>query len=207
MKNLMALRDAHWDAWQHLLRHPFLRRLAAGEVPERSTYAWMEQNFRFVEGLLAFQAKLIPEAPRRHRLVLAHGLVGIVEDLDWMEAQPINSEAPAHPARERYLAFLRMLSQEPYVVGIVGLWAINRAFHDAWSAAAPQARVFRDLVDHWMSPEFQAYMHDLGEIAEEAWLRADEQEKRRIHALVEEVIRLEWGVWDMTSDFASRYGG
>ena len=205
MKNLLALRDAHWDAWKQLLKHPFLNKLASGEVSERSTYAWMEQNFRFVEGLLDFQARLLPQAPRQHRLVLAHGLVGIVEDLDWMEIQPINPNAPAHPARERYLAFLRMLSQESYVIGVVSLWAINRAFHDAWAAAAPQEPTFRDLVDHWMTPEFQAYMHDLGEIAEEAWLRASDDERERIHALVEEIIRLEWGVWEMTQHFSSQY--
>ncbi len=206
MRKLLKLRDAHWEEWKKLLSHPTLQRLASGAVSERSTYAWMEQNFRFVEGLLAFQAQLLPRAPRRHRLVLATGLVDIVEDLDWMAIQPIDTEAPPHPARERYLAFLRMLGQEPYPIGMVSLWVMNRAFHDAWSVAPPQAKVFIDLADHWMSPEFQAYLHDLGEVAEEALERADEGELERINALVEEIIRLEWGIWDMTNAFVSQYG-
>jgi len=206
MRKLLDLRDAHWEEWKKLLGHPMLRRLASGEVSERSTYAWMEQNFRFVEGLLAFQAHLLPRAPRRHRLVLATGLVDIVEDLDWMAVQPINTEAPPHPARERYLAFLRMLGQESYRVGVVSLWVMNRAFHDAWNAAAPRSQIFIDMVDHWTSPEFQAYLHDLGEVAEEALERTDGAEKERINALIDEIIRLEWGIWDMTNAFVSQYG-
>ncbi|WP_457631594.1 hypothetical protein [Oceanithermus sp.] len=206
MKRLLELRDKHWEEWKKLLVHPMLQRLASGALSERSTYAWMEQNYRFVEGLLAFQAHLLPRAPRQHRLVLAHGLVGIVEDLDWMAVQPIDTNAPPHPARERYLAFLRMLAQEPYNVGIVSLWMLNRAFHDAWNAAAPRERVFIDLVDHWMSPEFQAYLHDLGEVAEEALAQASDGEKERIDALVQEIIRLERGIWDMTNSFVNQYG-
>ncbi|WP_293171473.1 hypothetical protein [Oceanithermus sp.] len=206
MKHLLALRDAHWEGWQRLLGHPFLRRLAAGEVSERSVYAWMVQNYRFVEGLLELQAHLVPRAPRAHRLVLAHGLVGIVEDLDWMAVQPIDLDVPAHPARERYLAFLRLLEQEPYAVEIVSLWTINRAFHDAWSSAAPQGGPFADLVGHWTAPEFQAYLHDLAEVAEEAWLAASEEERARIHALIEEILRLEWNSWDMANALAERYG-
>jgi len=206
MKKLLGLRDAHWEEWKKLLSHPMLRRLARGDVSEKSTYAWMEQNFCFVEGLLAFQAQLLPRAPRRHRLVLATGLVDIVEDLDWMAIQPINTKAPPHPARGRYLAFLRMLGQEPYPIGVVSLWLMNRAFHDAWNAASPRSQVFIDMVDHWMSPEFQAYLHDLGEIAEEALGKAGEDELKRIDALTEEIIRLERGIWDMTNSFVSQYG-
>ncbi|WP_457637954.1 hypothetical protein [Oceanithermus sp.] len=206
MKKLLDLRDAHWEEWRKLLGHPMLRRMAAGEVSERAAYAWMEQDYRFVEGLLAFQSKLLPRAPRLHRLVLATGLVDIVEDLDWIAMQPISIEAQPHPARERYLAFLRMLGQETYPVGAVSLWVMNRTFHDAWNAAVPKSQIFIDLVDHWMSPEFQAYLHDLGEVAEEALSRADEVEKRRIDALTSEIIRLEWGIWDMTNAFVSQYG-
>ncbi|ADR35473.1 transcriptional activator, tena family [Oceanithermus profundus] len=206
MKHLLALRDAHWDEWERLLGHPFLHRLRGGEVSERSVYAWMEQNYRFVEGLLELQARLVPRAPRAHRLVLAHGLVGIVEDLDWMAIQPINPGAPAHPARERYLAFLRLLDQEPYPVSVVALWTINRVFHDAWSSAAPSGGPFVDLVEHWTAPEFHAYLHDLAEVAEEAWLAAGEAERQRVHALVGEILRLEWGSWDMAQAFAGHYG-
>jgi thiaminase len=206
MKHLLVLRDAHWGEWQRLLGHPFLRRLRLGEVSERSVYAWMEQNYRFVEGLLELQAHLVPRAPRCHRLVLAHGLVGIVEDLDWMAIQPINPGAAAHPARERYLAFLRLLEQEPYPVSVVSLWAINRVFHDAWSSAAPSGGPFVDLVEHWTAPEFQAYLHDLAEVAEEGWLAANEEERARIHALIEEILRLEWSSWDMAHALAERYG-
>jgi len=206
MKHLLALRDAHWSEWERLLDHPFLRRLRAGEVSERSVYAWMEQNYRFVEGLLALQAQLVPRAPRAHRLVLAHGLVGVVEDLDWMAIQPINPGAPAHPARERYLAFLRLLQQEPYPVSIVSLWTINRVFHDAWSSAAPSGGPFVDLVEHWTAPEFHAYLHDLAEVAEEGWLAASEAERARVRALTGEILRLEKGSWDMAQTFATPYG-
>ncbi len=206
MKHLLALRDGHWGEWERLLGHPFLRRLRAGNVSERGVYAWMEQNYRFVEGLLELQAQLMPRAPRAHRLVLAHGLVGIVEDLDWMAVQPIDLDAPAHPARERYLAFLRLLGQEPYPVSAVSLWAINRTFHDAWSSAAPDGGPFVDLVEHWTAPEFHAYLHDLAEVAEEGWLTASSEERARIHALIEEILRLEWSSWDMAQAFASQYG-
>lgn len=205
MKHLLALRDAHWGEWERLLRHPFLQRLRAREVSERSVYAWMEQNFHFAEGLLGLQAQLVHRAPNPHRLVLAHGLVGIVEDLDWMTVQPIDPQADTHPARERYLAFLRLLGQEPYPVSIVSLWAINRAFHDAWNSAAPSGGPFVDLAEHWTAPEFQAYLHDLAEVAEEAWLSASESERERMHALLGEILKLERGSWDMALAFALQY--
>jgi len=206
MKMLLELRDAHWDDWKKLLSHPMLKKMADGSLSDRSIYAWMEQDYCFVEGLLAFQSQLLPRAPRQHRLVLAHGVVAIVEDMDWMEFQPINIKAPPHPTRERYLAFLRMLSQESYNVGAVILWVLNRTFHDAWEAAAPREEIFIDLAQHWMTPEFHAYLHDLAEVAESALLKADEGELSRIHALVDEVIRLEWASWDMAQTFVAQYG-
>ena len=206
MKHLLALRDAHWEGWRRLLEHPFLRRLATGEVAERSVYAWMEQDYRFIEGLLELQAGLVSLAPRSHRLVLAHGLVSIAEDLDWLAVQPIDPGASPHPARERYLAFLRLLAQEPYPVSIVSLWAINQTFQDAWTGASPRARPFLDLVERWSGPEYYAYMHDLAEIAEEGWLAASEEERGRIHAFLEEILRLEWGSWDMANALARRFG-
>jgi len=205
MVKLLELRAAHWDNWQRLLEHPVLRRLAEGSLSERSIYAWMEQDYRFVEGLLAFQAQLLTRAPSQHRLVLAHGLSAIVEDLDWMEFQPININAPPHPARQRYLEFLRTIAQEPYQVGATILWVLNRTFYDAWSTAAPQEKAFVNLIEHWTSAEFMAYMHDLGELAEAAFTTAGEAEKERIHSLVEEVIRLEWASWEMANILAKRY--
>jgi len=206
MKHLLSVRDAHWSEWRRLLEHPFLRRLREGEVSERSLYAWMEQDYHFVKGLLELQARMVPRAPHAHRLVLAHGLVGIVEELDWLAIQPIDPDAPAHPARERYLAFLRLLDQETYPVSVVALWTINRVFHDAWSSAAPSGGPFVDLVEHWTAPEFLAYLHDLAGVAEEAWLTASEEEQSRIHALVDEILRLEAGSWDMAQTFATQYG-
>jgi len=206
MMHLLSLRDAHWNEWERLLNHPFLRRLRSKEVSIRSVYAWMEQNYRFVEGLMGLQAQLIPKAPHTHRMVLAHGLMVIVEDLDWMRFQPINPEAETHPARERYLAFLRLLAQESYPVTVVCLWTINRTFHDAWSVAAPGGGPLVDLAYHWTSPEFLAYLHDLAEVAEETFLKASEEEKDRIHALVGEILRLEWASWDMAQSFVGHYG-
>ncbi len=202
----MALRDAHWRGWEKVIGHPFLRLVSENALSQRSAQAWIEQNYHFVEGMLAFQADLLKRAPQRHRLVLANGLSSIVEDLDWMLYQPIDLAAPPHPARQRYIAFLRMLGQQPYPVGITGLWAINRIFHDAWNAAAPRSRAFMNLAEHWSLPEFMAYLHDLSEAAAEALDAASEDEVRRINALIEEIIRLELASWDMAQAFAKAYG-
>ena len=41
------------------------------------------------------------------------------------------------------------------------LWALERAYLEAWRTALPAAPVFREFVEHWTNDAFAAYVSEL----------------------------------------------
>jgi thiaminase/transcriptional activator TenA len=78
------------------------------------------------------------------------------------------------------------------------LWALERAYLDAWSFAAPGAGVYRDFVAHWTTPQFAAYVSDLAAAADDTAGRGADLDTPFV-----DVVEAEAQFWDMAYEGAS----
>jgi thiaminase/transcriptional activator TenA len=187
--------------WQEATRHPFLEAVSEGSFPVGAFEAWLAQDYLFVGDALVFQARLPAPAPRPAQAVLAGGLVAIEAELGWFEEQAerlgLTLDAPRHPTTGVYRDLLVGLEGEPYPAAITALWAIERAYLEAWRGAAPGHLEYRQFVEHWTTPEFAGYVTGLEKAADDALRDSGEQERERAEAAFLEVARLERDFWEM----------
>ncbi|MEV0717942.1 hypothetical protein [Asanoa sp. NPDC050611] len=159
----------HAEAWAAATNHPFLTGVRDGTLPPADFAEWLVQDHHFVADLLAFQARLLARAPRHAQAVLAAGAVALVDELTWFEDKAaqlgLDLTAAPGPATLAYRELLRKLDAGPVDDALVGLWAIERAYLDAWTFAAPGAPAFREYVEHWTAPGFAGYVAGLAEAA------------------------------------------
>lgn len=189
----------HPAAWSRATRHPFLAAVRDGTVPDAAFDGWLVQDYRFVCDLLWFQARLLSRAPRHAQEVLADGAVALVDELAWFErraaARRLDLDAGSRTATAAYAALLRRLDGAHVAVALVGLWALERVYLDAWTYACSGAPEYREFVEHWTTPEFAAYVAELQRSADAAVGTAEDGQ--HVEAIFLEVVAAESGFWDM----------
>ncbi len=173
----------HADTWQVATRHQFLEGMRTGDLPNAALDRWLVQDYHYVDRLLRFQALLLAAAPRTDQLVLAGGLAALAEELGWFEqlaaVRELDLAAPLHPACRNYTDYLLTLGYRcltatgadadlAYTPAITAVWAVERAYLDAWLSARPGAGAFSDLVSHWTTDEFREYVAGLALAADRA---------------------------------------
>ena len=200
----------HPEAWQGATRHPFLDSLRDGTLPQEAFEAWLVQDYLFVGDLLVFQARLLARAPRPAQGILAGGLVAVEDELGWFEARArergLGLADTRHPTTEAYHDLLRVLDKDPYPVAITALWAMERAYLEAWGSAASGHPDYHPFVEHWTTPEFAGYVAGL-EGAADAALEADGASAARVEAAFLEVASVERDFWEMALSYTSTCGG
>jgi thiaminase/transcriptional activator TenA len=190
------------EAWSAATHHPFLQQVADGSLPTRAFAAWLDQDYLFVGDLLVFQARLLARAPRSAQAVIAGGLVALEAELTWFEAQGARPGQPRHLTTSRYRETLEQLDIAPFHVAMVGLWAIERAYLDAWASARPGAPPFREFVDHWTVPGFATYVAGLDTAATTALAEASPAARATANATVAEIASLESAFWAIALEAA-----
>ena len=189
--------------WKDATRHQFLEAVREGSFPAGAFEAWLVQDYLFVGDALVFQARLLARAPRLAQAVLVGGLVAIEAELGWFEEQAerlgLSLDTPRHPTTANYRDLLVGLDREPYPASITALWAIERAYLEAWRGATPGHSEYRQFVEHWTTPEFVDYDYIAGleKAADDALRDSDEQERKRAETAFLEVVRLERDFWEM----------
>ncbi len=167
-----SLPARHAEAWGRATRSPFLDGVRDGTLPPAAFDTWLVQDAHFVGDLLSFQARLLARAPRPAQAVLAGGCVALVEELDWFARvaadRGLDLGAPRLPATDAYGDLLRRLDGAPVPVALTALWAVERAYLDAWSGALPGAPAYREFLEHWTVPGFAAYVSGLETAADAA---------------------------------------
>ena len=162
----------HADAWSRATRHPFLDAVRDGTLPAAAFDTWLVQDAHFLGDLLRFQARLLARAPRPAQAVLAAGCVALVEELDWFarvaDERGLDLDAPQLPATVAYGDLLYRLDAADVGVALAALWAIERTYLDAWSAARPGPGPYREFVEHWTLPGFASYVAGLETAADAA---------------------------------------
>ena len=194
--DLIARYPEEWHAATH---HPFLDGVRTGDLPEAAFNRWLEQDYLFVHCLLRAQAMVLADAPRGGLLVLAQGLAALAAELDWFEghlaARGLNRAAALLPACRDYCRFLTAIGNAEYPKSILALWAVERAYLEAWSGVRPGAPAYREFVGHWTVPEFAAYVDGLAAAADDVLAAGG-------HADLEQtflaVARHEAAFWQMT---------
>lgn len=196
-----GLLDRNPEAWEQATRHPFLAGVRDGKLPAGTFESWLVQDYLFVADLLGFQARLFARAPRSHQAVLAGGLLAVEAELGWFEEKAgergLELDAPRHPTTVAYHDFMVRLEDEPYAAGITALWALERAYLEAWQGASPGHPDYREFVEHWTTPEFADYVAGLEKTAGEALEQASGGEVERAGAAFVETCRLERDFWEM----------
>lgn len=193
--------ERHLAAWREATRHPFLDGVREGTLSAGTFESWLAQDYLFVADLLAFQARLLARAPRPAQAVLAGGLVALEAELGWFEDKAaqrgLGLEIPRRLPPAAYRELLTRLDSEPYTAGITALWALERAYLEAWKSASPGHPDYREFVEHWTTAEFADYVAGLEEAASWALRTGGEDERGRAEAAFLEVARIERDFWDM----------
>src|SRR5262249_1233532 len=150
------------------------------------------------------QARLLARAPRPAQAVLATGAAGLVDELAWFERQAaarhIDLGSDPLPATVAYRRLLERLDAADVPVALAMLWAVERAYLDAWCSAARGAPAYQDFVEHWTAPEFAGYVSGLQAAADGALGGSGAEDLDTPFA---EVVAAEVGFWDMTWDGSS----
>jgi len=161
-------------------------------VPPHAFNRWLVQDYLFVRDLLVFQSELRAKAPSPAEPVLTVGIDALDAELTWFVAQAtergISLEASRLPATDAYrLAMGRWLGGGSGPA-LTALWALERAYLDAWRGARPGAPAYRSFVEHWTQSEFASYVDGLAAVADES---------PQAEAAFLEVCKLERAFWDM----------
>lgn len=199
--NAQDLLSRNPEAWREATHHPFLDGVREGNLPAGAFESWLEQDYLFAADLLVFQSRLLARSPRRDQAVLAGGLTAVEAELGWFEEKAkerdLQLETRRHPTTAAYRDFLFGLEDEPYPVATTALWALERAYLEAWRSAAPGDTNYREFVEHWTTQEFADYVAGLEATADSSLETADEKERERAAAVFLEVCRLERDFWEM----------
>ncbi len=190
--------------WQEATRHPFLDAVREGTIPAPAFDAWLAQDYLFAGDLLTFQSRLLARTPRRDgaQAMLAGGLVAVEAELGWFEEKArersLTLDVPRHPTAAAYGDLLAELEGVSYPAAMTALWAIERAYLEAWRSAASGDPDYREFVEHWTTPEFEEYVAGLGTAADSALARAGGAEIEESERVFGEVARLERDFWEMS---------
>lgn len=191
--------ERHRGLWRAATEPALLAGIRGGTLRAEQFGAWLEQDYLFVSALVSFQARLLARAPRGAQPALARGVVALVDELAWFEAQAarreVSLEAVAAPVTREYLALLGRLDSAPTPVALVALWTLERVYLDAWRAAQPGAGPYQEIVEHWTGPAFADYVAELQRLADDALARARSPQHEEVFT---EILRLEAAFWDTT---------
>lgn len=181
--------------WRSAVECAFLNGVRDGSLPAKSFDHWLEQDHLFVRDLLTFQALLLAAVDRAAQRVLAAGLMALDEELSWFESiareRGLALTGDRHPTTEAYRSALFASLAKGPAPAMTALWALERAYLEAWRTALPGAPPYRAFVEHWTTPEFAAYVSELQAFA------SDEPE---CEAAFLEICRLERDFWQMAAD-------
>jgi formylaminopyrimidine deformylase / aminopyrimidine aminohydrolase len=185
------------EAWAAATRHPFLE--AVGDGTTEAFDLWLAQDALFVTDLVTFQARLVARAPRSAQRVLADGVVGMLAELDWFDGQSttlaVDRDVEPLPATLEYRRLLERMDGQPYPAAVVGLWALEQVYLEAWRYAGScnSDPRYAAAIEHWTDPEFARYVARLEEAADDAVV----QDRGRAADTVRDVLAREIAFWDM----------
>ena len=196
--------EHHRSAWDEATSNAsFIAGARDGSLSERSLQRWLVQDRHFIDGLYQAQSRVIPLVTGEARRTLLNGVVALQEELDWLgdRASHLGLDLADEPVDD-CLAFTDYLQTLAFVappVALTAVWAVERSYFDAWSAARPGAAPYREFVEHWSNDGFRAYVSALHRAANDALRGAAAAEHAGAQRAFRRVMRFERRFWAMTS--------
>ncbi|MPZ99126.1 MAG: TenA family transcriptional regulator [Dehalococcoidia bacterium] len=203
-----ALLERYRDEWSaSTAGSSFIAGARDGSLDLKSFGRWMAQDRHFIDGLYGAQARVIALASGDGRRALLDGLVALQDELDWFEEQSRGRgvELDVEPAEEclAFVDYLHTLAFAPLAVTLTAIWAVERSYLDAWSAARPGAGPYREFVEHWSNAGFRDYVARLQTAADEALRGASAQERTDAERAFRRVMAFEGRFWRMAEGAGS----
>ncbi len=194
--------ESEAELWRAATHHPFLDGVRDGTLPPEEFACWLVQDYQFGAALTRVEARYLAGAPREDLALLAAGVQAMILELDWFEQKAAERElhlgAPLHATARAYIGYLYALCDQPYSVQLTALWALERAYLDAWRGARPGAEAFREFVERWTNDAFATYVAAL-EAATSRVLGHNADAEREAFR---QVARYERAFWEMASESA-----
>lgn len=199
-----AFIDRHRQEWEaSTSRAAFIAGARDGTLSEEAFQRWLVQDRHFIDGLYDAQARVIPLAAGEVRRTLLDGVVALQEELDWLAGHAARRALdlavdPVNDCRA-FVEYLHTLAFATPAVALTAIWAVERSYLDAWSAARPGARAYREFVEHWSDAGFRAYVERLTAGANEALESASAADRAAAEHAFRRVMAFERRFWEMTS--------
>ncbi len=187
------------DAWQRILAHPFVAETSAGTLPSATFDRWLAEDYFFVRMFRVFLAELTGIAPdRTAREVLAGGLAALQPELALFESAAAERgvDLAAEPSLLNlgYSSYLVSTVREGWPVGIATLYAVEKAYYDAWASVRDSTgpdTPYAAFIANWSSPEFGAYVARLAALVDR------EASGDAMRLAFGRVARFEIAFWDL----------
>ncbi|GAB4813804.1 hypothetical protein N2152v2_000850 [Parachlorella kessleri] len=161
----------------------------------------MVQDYLFVREFVRFAALVLSKAPPENFDVLLGGLGALKDELAWFQDvakdRNLSLDAKSHANCQQYIQFMTNCSKQPYPVAAVAFWAIERAYHEAWSKHCPMKEPYHTFGQRWGSAAFGAYVEALGLQADEALEQGTAAQRDEAEVAFLKICELERGFWDM----------
>lgn len=192
--------------WRKMLDHPFLLRTRDGELSDSTFRTWLEQDYLFVRGGLAFVGHLLAKAPPEHGQLLAPVPQALQEELRLFEERAKALGADLDDVRpglvnEGYVSYLLATgSRDPYPVAFTVYFVAEKAYHESWKVVADGLEAsspWWPLVENWAGDDFGAFVEELGAALERLADGAGPAERRRMEEAFERTVRWEVSFWEM----------
>lgn len=194
-----ALLTEQASAWRRILDHPFVARTSDGSLPKATFDRWLTEDYFFVRSFRSFLEALTEVAPDDEaRKVLAGGLAALVPELELFEtaATERGLDLGAEPSLLNlgYSSYLFASVRESWPVGITVLYAVEKAYYDAWASVRDTTgrdTQYAGFIANWSSPEFSAYVDQLATLVDR------EELTPAMRLAFDRVVRFELAFWDL----------
>jgi thiaminase/transcriptional activator TenA len=185
------------ELWHAATHHPFLDGVRGGSLDPAAFSRWLVQDYHFALALTGAEGRYLANAPREDLGILAQGIQAMVAELAWFERKAaergLDLAASLHPTVRAYADYLLATTYEPYAVQLTALWALERAYLEAWRTALPGASAYREYVEHWTNETYAAWVDSLEAAANRVLVRAGKPERDAFRW----VARYERDFWQM----------
>jgi thiaminase/transcriptional activator TenA len=160
--------------WPRLTEHPFVRTVGAGELTDVQFRWWMVNDYYFnveYQRFIAALAGLAPDDAITEIVVtaLSGPRLGLTKIRLLSQRFAIDVSGEPAPATVGLAAYLQAQLTRGFELSLVGLYAAERVYFDAWSAVRPQAdrtTPYWPLVDDWSNPAYEIWLASLGRLVD-----------------------------------------
>ena len=161
-----ALRANHADAWERVVRHPFVLALGDGTLPREAFAAYMVQDYLFVDALMRTVAHGIAKSPDA---IAAKGLNGFLQTLLGAEddlfgealttlfttlrlSWPIPMGPESIPVTRRFCGYLSRIGERGSFASIATALFVTEGTYADWATRLvqegrlPEDTLYRDWI-------------------------------------------------------------